>query len=106
MNYICVFTLIFLGILGTVSCFTALGEAFTYSEVKCSPIVVRYCGAAQLESRVRALLKATKGDIIILIPENTDKDSEYLIIAKMLAKENSRIIIKQKRKYLRKKGGC
>ncbi len=106
MNYICIFTLIFLGILGTVSCVTALGEIITYSDGSYPPIVLRYCGEAQLESRVRALLKTTKGDIIILIPDSADKNSEYFMIAKRLAGENGRVILKRKKKYIHKKRSC
>lgn len=106
MNYICIFTLIFLGILGTVSCVNALGEMLTYNAVNYPPTVLRYCGEEQLEIRVRTLLKSTRGDIIILIPESADKRSEYFLIAQRLAEENGRVVLKRKKKYIHKKGSC
>ena len=106
MNYICIFTLIFLGILGSVSCVTAIGEMLSCGVTDYPPTVVRYCGEVQLESRVRALLKTTRGDIIVLIPENVRKNSEYFLIAKRLAEENGRVTLKRKKKYIHKKGSC
>lgn len=105
MNYICIFTLIFLGLLGSVSCVAALCEAITYNTEKYPPTVVRYCGVTRLESRVRALLKSTKGDIIVLLPKASTND-EYVFIARKLAEENARVIIKQRKNYIPKKRSC
>ena len=102
MNYICIFTLIFLGLSGTISCIMALGEAFTYMDIKQPPSIVRYCGVSELEGRVRALLKTTRGDVIILIPEKTDKQGEYYSIAKKLSEENGRVKLKRRKRYITK----
>lgn len=102
MNYICIFLLIFLGLMGSVSCVAALGEVLTYSEIKPPPSIIHGCGVSELEYKVRVLLKATKGDVIILIPEKADKDSEYYIIAKKLSSENRRVRLKYRNKYIRR----
>lgn len=99
MNYICIFALIFLGITGTISCIMALGEAFTYNDTKPPPSVIRCCDVSRLEYKVRVLLKATKGDVIILIPDKYDKHSEYYTIAEKLSRENGRVRLKQRKKY-------
>ena len=99
MNYICIFALIFLGITGTISCIMALGEAFTYSDTKPPPSVIRYCDISELEYKVRVLLKVTRGDVIILIPDKYDKHSEYYTIAEKLSYENGRVRLRQRKKY-------
>lgn len=99
MNYICIFTLIFLGITGTISCIMALGEAFTYNEARHPPGIIRYCDAQELEYRVRTLLRATRGDVIIIIPDKCDKQGEYYTIAKKLSEENGRVRLRQRKTY-------
>lgn len=101
MNYICIFSLIFLGIMGTISCIKALGEAVMNS-TKPPPNIVSYCNKDGLEYRVRTLLKVSRADVVILLPESADRHSEYYQIADKLAQENGRVIIKHRKRYIRK----
>ena len=101
MNYICIFSLIFLGIMGTVSCIKTLGEMIT-SNTKPPPNIITCCSKDSLECRARTLLSATKGDVIILIPDDTDKQSEYYIIAKKLSEENDRIRLRYMNSHTKK----
>lgn len=87
--YICIFVLIFLGILGAANLVLSIGELFYAGEYR--PTYIKHATAADIECRVRGALKNTRGDVIIPITEEQRSQKEFDDICRRLCTDNPRV---------------
>ncbi len=90
--YICIFALIFLGILGGVNLIMFLGE-LSYNcdrQIRVAPK-----SAEDAEYLVREALRKTNGEVIISLSEKSSENEELNRICALLCRENQRVHISQ-----------
>ena len=83
--YIMLFGMIFLGIMGAVNVVLFIGSP---------PIYVRPDGCDDVEGKVRSALKATNGDVVIIVPESLTADTEFITICRALSADCPRVCMK------------
>lgn len=89
--YIMLFGMIFLGIMGAVNVVLFIGSLGT---ANAPPIYVRPDGCDDVEGKVRSALKATNGDVEIIVPESLTADTEFITICRALSADCPRVCMK------------
>lgn len=88
--YLCIFTFIFLGIMGAVNIVLFIGSL---GSPHAPPVYITPDGCDDVEGKVRSALKSTDGDVVIVIPQKLSEDAEFVEICSALAADCSRVCI-------------
>ncbi len=88
--YLCIFTFIFLGIMGAVNIVLFIGSL---GSPQAPPVYITPDGCDDVEGKVRSALKSTDGDVVIVIPRKLSEDAEFAEICRALVADCSRVCI-------------
>ena len=94
--YLCIFTFIFLGIMGavnTVMFLTSFGTA------RIPPVFVRPLSCDDVEYLVRNALISTRGDVVIVVPKKLSCDEEFMKLCRALCKDHARVRVAARKSY-------
>ena len=94
--YICIFTFIFLGVMGAVNAvmlLTSIGTA------KIPPVYVRPLSCDDVEGLVRNALSGTRGDVVIVVPKKLSCDEEFMKLCRALCKDHARVSVAARKSY-------
>ena len=89
--YIMLFGMIFLGIMGAVNVVLFIGCLGT---AYAPPIYDSPDGCDDVEGKVRSALKATDGDVVIIVPGSLTGDTEFITICRALSADCPRVCMK------------
>lgn len=94
--YICIFTFIFLGIMGAVNVVLFLT---TLGTTGIPPVFVRPLSCDDVEGLVRNALSGTRGDVVIVVPKKLSSDKEFMSLCRALCKDHARVSVATTERY-------
>ena len=94
--YICIFTFIFLGVMGAVNAvmlLTSIGTATI------SPVYVCSLRCVEVEGVVGNVLSGTRGDVVIVVSKKLSCDEEFMKLCRALCKDHARVSVAARKSY-------
>lgn len=94
--YICIFTFIFLGVMGAVNAVMLLSGI---GNARIPPVFVRPHSCDDVEGLVRNALSGTRGDVIIVVSKRLYDDEEFMKLCRALCKDHTRVRVTARKSY-------